>query len=126
VIFINRQKGSGTRLLTDKLFRENGIEAASVQGYEREEYTHMGIASAVAGGTADAGVGILAAARALSLDFIPLARERYDFVIPVEFLRSEPIECLLRILREDPECREAIRALGGYDVEEMGKVLYEG
>jgi putative molybdopterin biosynthesis protein len=126
LIFINRQKGSGTRLLTDKLFRENGIEAASVQGYEREEYTHMGIASAVAGGTADAGVGILAAARALSLDFIPLARERYDFVIPVEFLRSEPIECLLRILREDPECREAIRALGGYDVEEMGKVLYEG
>ncbi len=126
VTFINRQKGSGTRLLTDKHFRESGIDPDLVRGYERNEYTHMGVASAVAGGTADAGVGILAAAEALSLDFIPLVRERYDFVIPLEFFETEAMERLLRILREDRKFKEILLDLGGYDVSEMGKVLYEG
>jgi putative molybdopterin biosynthesis protein len=124
VAFINRQKGSGTRLLTDKHFREAGIDTSAVRGYEREEYTHMGVASAVAGGTADAGVGILAAARALSLEFLPLARERYDFVIPSEFYDSASMEKLLRILREDQEFKENLIGLGGYDLSDMGKVLY--
>ncbi len=126
VVFVNRQKGSGTRLLTDHHLKRNGIDSLTVRGYDREEYTHMGVASAVAGGTADTGVCILAAARALSLDFIPLARERYDFVIPKDFLEMEQIAVLLRILRRDPACRETIRNLGGYDVEEMGKIVYEG
>ncbi len=126
VVFVNRQKGSGTRLLTDHHLKRHRIDPSTIGGYDREEYTHMGVASAVAGGTADAGVCILAAARALSLDFIPLARERYDFVIPKDFLEMEQIAALLGILRTDPVCRETIRDLGGYDVEEMGRVVYEG
>jgi putative molybdopterin biosynthesis protein len=126
LVFVNRQKGSGTRLLTDKHFRELGIDPSQVLGYDREEFTHMGVASAVAGGTADAGVGILAAARALALDFIPLVRERYDFVIPEEFLEDENVKRLLEILVEDETFREILRGLGGYDVCDMGNILYRG
>jgi putative molybdopterin biosynthesis protein len=125
LVFINRQKGSGTRLLTDGSLRKLGLLPEAIRGYEREEYTHMGVASAVAGGTADAGVGILAAARALSLDFIPVARERFDFAIPSDFLETEAIQRLLGILRDDPEFKEMILALGGYDVSEMGAVVYD-
>jgi len=125
VVFVNRQKGSGTRLLTDSHLKRLGIDPLSIRGYDREEYTHMGVASAVAGGTADAGVCILAAARALDLDFIPQARERYDFVIPEDLLKLEPIVALLDILRNDPVFRKTIHDLGGYDVEEMGRVVYE-
>ncbi len=125
LVFINRQKGSGTRLLTDGCLRQLGLLPEAIRGYEREEYTHMGVASAVAGGTADAGVGILAAARALSLDFIPVARERFDFAIPCDFLATEALQCLLAILRDDPEFKTMILALGGYDVSHMGAVVYD-
>ncbi len=124
VVFINRQKGSGTRLLTDHSLRELGIGPESVCGYAREEYTHMGVASAVAGGTADAGLGILAAARALSLDFIPVARERYDLAVPEEFFETEMFGRLLAVLREDREFQKILLGLGGYDVSEMGCVIY--
>jgi putative molybdopterin biosynthesis protein len=126
VTFINRQKGSGTRLLTDKHLRESGVDPAVVRGYEREEYTHMGVASAVAGGTADTGVGILTAAIALDLDFVPLARERYDFVIPLEFYETEGMERLLGILREDQAFKSILQGLGGYEMSDMGRVMYEG
>ena len=125
LVFINRQKGSGTRLLTDKYFHDLGINPGLIRGYEREEYTHMGVASAVAGGTADAGVGILAAARALSLDFISLARERYDFLIPKAFFETEAMERLLRIIREEKEFKDILLEMGGYDVSDMGKIMYE-
>ncbi len=125
LLFVNRQKGSGTRLLTDSSLSQLGLASEGIRGYEREEYTHMGVASAVAGGTADAGVGILAAARALSLDFIPVARERFDLAIPSDFLETEAMQCLLAILRDDPELRKLILALGGYDVSHMGAVVYE-
>ncbi|HZE22052.1 MAG TPA: substrate-binding domain-containing protein, partial [Desulfobaccales bacterium] len=82
VRFINRQRGAGTRLLLDYLLKEEGLEADQVQGYEREEYTHMAVAVNVFSGTADVGLGIMAAARALGLDFIPLLPERYDLVVP--------------------------------------------
>ncbi|HET6513658.1 MAG TPA: molybdopterin biosynthesis protein [Thermodesulfovibrionales bacterium] len=125
VVFINRQQGAGTRLLTDKHLRELGIDPSRVKGYEREEYTHMGVASAVLTGIADTGLAILAAANALDLDFIPVARERYDLAIPYDFMELEMIKALLEIIREDREFRNAVVSLGGYDVSDMGKILYE-
>ncbi|RPI36240.1 MAG: molybdopterin biosynthesis protein [Nitrospiraceae bacterium] len=125
IVFINRQGGSGTRLLTDKYLREKNIPAGNIRGYEREEYTHMGVASAVLTGIADTGIGILAAAQALDLDFIPLAKERYDLAFMKEYMDSEPVSAVLQIIREDNDFRNAVRDLGGYDVTDMGKILYE-
>ncbi|NWF52914.1 MAG: molybdopterin biosynthesis protein [Nitrospirae bacterium] len=125
VVFVNRQSGAGTRLLTDKCLRELNINPRDVKGYEREEYTHMGVASAVLTGIADTGLAILAAARALGLDFIPVAKERYDLAIPREFFETEMLQNLLEIIREDKEFRETVEKLGGYDVSDMGRVMYE-
>ncbi|MGD0886310.1 MAG: molybdopterin biosynthesis protein [Thermodesulfovibrionales bacterium] len=125
VVFINRQSGAGTRLLTDKHLRELGIEPSRVRGYEREEYTHMGVASAVLTGIADSGLAILAAANALELDFIPVARERYDLAVPYDFLESEMIKALMGIIREDEGFRNTVLGLGGYDIADMGKIMYE-
>ena len=125
IVFINRQAGAGTRLLTDRHLREMGISPASVRGYEREEYTHMGVASAVLTGMADTGMGILAAAHALDLDFVPVARERYDLAIPTEYLGLDAMAALLQIIRNDSEFRRSVEELGGYEVSDMGKVLYE-
>jgi putative molybdopterin biosynthesis protein len=125
VCFINRQGGAGTRLLTDKHLRELGISPQQVTGYDREEFTHMGVASAVLTGIADTGIGILAAARALDLEFIPVAKERYDLVIPKEFAELPHVAALLDIVRSSGEFRKSVTALGGYDVTDMGKLLYE-
>lgn len=126
VVFINRQAGAGTRLLTDKHLRECRIKPEDVKGYEREEYTHMGVASAVLTGIADTGLAILASAKALGLDFIPVAKERYDLAVPFEFYDTEMIRALLSIIREDNEFRDMVANLGGYDVSDMGKVMYDG
>lgn len=123
VTFINRQAGSGTRLLTDKHLRELGIDPKNVKGYTHEEYTHMGVASAVLTGIADTGLAILASAKALDLDFIPLAKERYDLAIPEEFYKIDMMQKLLSIIREDKEFREHVLSLGGYDISDMGKVI---
>ena len=126
VVFINRQAGAGTRLLTDKHLREFRIKPEDVKGYEREEYTHMGVASAVLTGIADTGLAILASAKALGLDFIPVAKERYDLAVPFEFYDTDMIRALLSIIREDNEFRDMVAKLGGYDVSDMGKVMYDG
>lgn len=126
VVFVNRQPGAGTRLLTDKCLRELSINPGDIKGYEREEYTHMGVASAVLTGVADTGLAILASAVALGLDFIPVAKERYDLAIPRDFYETEMLQCLLKIIREDSEFREMVIGLGGYDISDMGKVMYEG
>ncbi|MBI4824230.1 MAG: molybdopterin biosynthesis protein [Nitrospirae bacterium] len=126
VIFINRQRGAGTRLLLDKNLRELGIEPRSVKGYEREEYTHMAVASAILTGLVDTGLAILASANALGLDFIPLVEERYDFAILEEFIGTEKIQALLKIIREDKEFRESVLGLGGYDIRDMGNVMWSG
>lgn len=125
IVFINRQGGSGTRLLTDKSLMELGIDPGEIRGYQHEEYTHMGVASAVLTGIADTGLAILASARALDLDFIPVANERYDLAIAAEYLQDEKISALLEIIREDRDFRGAVMSLGGYDISDMGKVMYE-
>ena len=120
VVFVNRQSGSGTRILLDYELSKAGIPPERIAGYGNEEYTHMNIAMAVASGAADTGLGIHAAAKALSLDFIPVTRERYDLVIPRAYLADEKIELLLEIIRSD-EFMEKALAMGGYEVHETGK-----
>lgn len=122
--FINRQRGAGTRLLLDYLLKENGLNTDQVQGYEREEYTHMAVAVNVFSGTADVGLGILAAARALGLDFIPLLPERYDLVVPETTFADSRFQALLEVVRSR-EFQEAAAALGGYDLQDCGTILWE-
>lgn len=124
VVFVNRQAGAGTRILTDLSLAKAGIDPASVQGYGHEEYTHMGVASAVLSGVADTGLGILAAANALGLDFIPVAEERYDLVIPVRYYETQMVSAVLEIIRGDTGYRQAVEAMGGYDTRDMGKVIW--
>ena len=124
VRFINRQRGAGTRLLLDYLLKENGLPAAQVKGYEREEYTHMAVAVNVASGTADVGLGILAAARALGLDFIPLLPERYDLVVPETTFADPRFQTLLEVVCSR-EFQQGAAALGGYDLKDCGKIIWE-
>lgn len=126
VLFINRQPGSGTRLLLDKYLREKGISPSMIKGYEKDEYTHMAVASAVLSGLADTGLAIYSSARALDLDFISVAKERYDLAIPYEFMETEMIRIVLEIIRKDNEFRELVQSMGGYDIRDMGKVIFEG
>lgn len=118
----NRQKGSGTRVLLDYHLRRQGLDPAAIAGYEREEFTHMAVAAAVMSGAAGVGLGILAAARALGLDYVPLFHERYDLAIPRRHWESPLMEPLRRALA-DPAYRAAVQALGGYDVTRMGQEL---
>ena len=124
IVFLNRQRGSGTRLLLDYKLNEMGIEPDSIQGYDREEYTHLAVAAAVAGGRADVGLGILSAANAMGLDFVPLLSEQYDLVIPSEHYESERVRFVLSLIRGDA-FRAEVDALGGYDTATMGHVVAE-
>ncbi len=124
VSFVNRQAGSGTRILLDYELTRAGISMNAIQGYRNEEYTHMNVAMAVASGRADAGLGVLAAARALNLDFVPLTRERYDLVIPADLLDGEDMQFLLGVIRS-PEFSRQVLAMDGYETEETGRVVAE-
>ncbi len=119
--FVNRQRGAGTRLLLDYEISRAGIEPGQVQGYDREQYTHLAVAADVASGAADCGLGVRAAARALGLDFVPVGWERYDLVIPAEHYDSPLLAPLLALLNDDA-FRAAVSALDGYDVSAMGQV----
>ncbi len=124
VRFINRQRGAGTRLLLDFLLTQAGLDPAALQGYDREEYTHMAVAANIKSGTADAGLGILAAARALGLDFVPLTPERYDLVVPVPTFEDPRFQALLAVIRSG-EFKTGAEALGGYDLKDCGKIVWE-
>jgi len=123
--FINRQRGAGTRILFDFKLKQQGISPDAINGYEREEYTHMAVAAAVASGTAGAGMGIRAAALALGLDFVPVVEERYDLCIPVDFYDTPYISRLLEVMAE-PAFQDEVRSLGGYDLRDCGKIMYDG
>lgn len=120
VRFVNRQKGAGTRLLLDYLLKKEGIDPAKINGYQNEQFTHMAVAAAVASGTADAGLGILAAAKALDLDFVPLHWELYQLCIPEETRHDPLVECMLQALNSE-EFKAQMAALGGYDVTRTGE-----
>lgn len=124
VRFVNRQRGAGTRVLLDYQLGKLGIETDSIIGYNQEEYTHLGVAAAVASGRADCGLGIAAAAKALGLDFIALYQERYDLVIPKEYAESDLLLPLFEVL-ENQDFQAAVAALPGYDVSKMGNLVLE-
>lgn len=115
---VNRQRGSGTRVLLDQMLQQAGILPSALAGYDREEKTHAGVAAAVAGGAADAGLGIQAAAHSFGLDFLPLVRERYELAL----LAGDPAIPLFLATMARPQFRQAAQALGGYDLAECGQV----
>jgi molybdenum cofactor synthesis domain-containing protein len=122
VVFINRQGGSGTRILLDYQLRKLGLDAARIQGFDQEEFTHMAVAVNVLSGRADAGMAIYASARALSLDFVPVAEERYDLIIPETSWEDAKIRHVLDIIGS-PSFQRMVEDMGGYDVREAGKVM---
>ena len=124
VRFVNRQRGSGTRVLLDYLLREGGIEPDDIYGYEREEFTHLAVAAAVAGDVVDVGMGVLSAAQALGMDFVPLSTERYDLAIPKQYYESPLLEPVLSLIRSD-DFKRKVDALGGYDTTTTGDVAAE-
>lgn len=120
--YVNRQKGSGTRILTDYLCSREKVEPSDVYGYTREELTHTSVAAQIACGSADVGMGIYSAAKLYDLDFIPICIEEYDLIIPDHAWDSPMVQQLLTILRSDA-FREKILSMGGYTVEHPGQVL---
>jgi putative molybdopterin biosynthesis protein len=124
ITFVNRQAGSGTRVLLDFKLKEVGIDPGSVKGYGHEEFTHMAVAVDVLSGAADCGMGIMAAAKALDLDFIPVVQEQYDLVIPANLKEHYLIKALLETVRS-AHFRERVSALGGYDPSRSGELWME-
>jgi putative molybdopterin biosynthesis protein len=122
VAFINRQAGSGTRILLDYKLNQLGMDPADINGYHHEEFTHMAVAVAVLSGTADAGLGIYAAAKALDLDFIPVVTEQYDLIIPAVHFESENIQLLLEIINSR-EFKNRVEVLGGYGTGKTGEII---
>ena len=124
VTFINRQRGAGTRVLLDYHLTRLGIDVNGIQGYQHEEFTHLGVAASIASGRGDCGLGIAAAAHALDLDFIPVEQERYDLIIPNHFFYDPLLAPLLELLSSD-RFKSSISNLPGYDTQNMGKIIYE-
>lgn len=124
ISFVNRQAGSGTRILFDYNIARAGIKPESIKDYAQEEFTHMSVAVDVLSGAADCGMGIFAAAKALDLDFIPIAREQYDLVIPTVILNDPNIRTVLDTIRS-PGFRNRVESLGGYDPSRSGELLME-
>ena len=123
--FINRQKGSGTRLRLDAYLKSAKISPGQILGYEQEETTHSGVACLVASGQADVGLGVKAAAQRLGLGFVPLFQERYDLVCLGETAKSPVWQQLLDVLRS-PGFIQAIHQHNGYDTTLTGKIIFEG
>lgn len=121
VRYVNRQKGSGTRILADYLLRKERIDAGAVYGYDREEFTHTAVAAQIASDTADAGMGIYSAAKLYGLDFLPICMEQYDLLIPDSAWDTPMVRRLLEVL-QSPAFRDRVAALGGYELAEPGRV----
>ncbi len=124
IAFVNRQAGSGTRVLLDYKLSQLGIEPKSIRGYDHEEFTHMAVAVDVLSGAADCGMGIFAAAKALGLEFIQMEREQYDLIIPTGMLDLPNIRSVLETIRTQ-DFRERVESLGGYDPSNSGQLWME-
>ncbi len=123
VQFVNRQRGSGTRVLLDFALGQVGMDPSKISGYEREEYTHTQVAASIRSGAADVGLGVLSAARALGLDFVPWREERYDLAIPAENLDHPGVRAILDLISTQ-EFKDRMAALGGYDTRDTGRVVW--
>ena len=120
--YVNRQKGSGTRILTDYLCKQEALDTAAIYGYDREELTHTSVAAQIVSGSADAGMGIYSAAKLYDLDFIPICIEEYDLIIPDHAWDTPQVQQMIATLKSE-EFKTKILALGGYTVENPGQII---
>jgi molybdate-binding protein/DNA-binding transcriptional regulator YhcF (GntR family) len=123
VSFVNRQKGSGTRVLLDLQLKRQGISPSEIKGYDIEFDTHLAVASYISKGNADAGLGIEAAAASCNLDFLPMFRERYDLVMPADIYRSPRLAPMLEIIGSE-EFKKVVDGVGGYDTSQTGTTTF--
>jgi molybdate-binding protein len=120
--FVNRQRGSGTRMLLDLLLADGGISPQVIHGYESAEFTHAAVAAFIASGMADVGFGLETAARRFGLDFLPILRERYFFACEAAAIERAPLRLVLRLMRSS-DFRAVVDALPGYDGRIAGTVV---
>lgn len=120
--YVNRQKGAGTRILLDYLLKKEGIDPASIYGYDREEYTHMSVATLIASGSADCGMGIYSAAKTYGLDFVPICEEQYDFIMLERYEQLDIVKHFIDILKSNAFKTELMR-MGGYNSEKSGEII---
>ncbi|WP_319588947.1 molybdopterin biosynthesis protein [uncultured Desulfobulbus sp.] len=120
--FINRQAGSGTRVLLDYELSRHDLDPDGIDGYQQDEYTHMAVAVAVLSGKVDVGLGIKSAARALGLDFVPLVEERYDLLIPGEMFDTPMMQAVLAVI-DTPLFKQTVEGMGGYSTRETGHLV---
>ncbi len=125
ITFVNRQKGSGTRILLDSRLFKAAIAPAEIKGYEREENTHMAVATLVARGQADTGLGAQSAASVVGLDFIPLLKERYDLIALQEDFEQPPLQKIREVVQQE-SFKNMLQSIPGYDVSETGKIITVG
>jgi len=122
VHFVNRQTGSGTRMLLELMLNEQSVLPTHVNGFENSEFTHSAVAAYIASGMADVGFGVQTAAQRFKLDFIPLMRERYFFAVPTESLEQSQMQRVIDVLRSD-SFRSVVNQLPGYDAADTGKIF---
>lgn len=122
VRYVNRQKGSGTRILTDYLCCKAWLDTAAIYGYSREELTHTSVAAQIACGSADAGMGIYSAAKLYDLDFLPVCVEEYDLIVPDYAWETPMVQALIRTLKSEA-FKERLMSMGGYTVDNPGEVI---
>ena len=120
--YVNRQKGSGTRILTDYLCKQEGMDTGTIYGYEREELTHTSVAAQIASGSADVGMGIYSAAKLYDLDFIPICIEEYDLLIPDHAWETPQVQQMIKTLKSE-SFQNKILSLGGYTMDEPGEII---
>ncbi|GGD47195.1 substrate-binding domain-containing protein [Paenibacillus nasutitermitis] len=124
VTMVNRERGSGARVLLDEQLRIHGLRSTAVEGYRNEVSSHLGVAGRISLGLADVGIGIEKAASIVGIDFIPLIQEDYDLVLMNVPDNQEWIVPLMRLLGSD-SFREELRSIGGYDLSRTGTILYQ-
>jgi molybdate-binding protein/DNA-binding transcriptional regulator YhcF (GntR family) len=123
ITFVNRQGGSGTRVLLDLQLKRQGISPFEINGYDVELDTHLAVASHISHGQADVGLGIEAAALSNGLDFLPMFRERYDLVMPMANFQSKRLAPMLEIIHSD-EFKKIVDGVGGYDTSQTGSTTF--
>lgn len=124
ITFINRQKGSGTRILIDHFLTENNIESSSIKGYENEGWNHLETASEIKAGRADVAFGIKSAADKLRLDFIPVISENFDIIFRWTSENKDMLKTIIEVIQSN-HFQESLLTISGYDTSEIGKVIYE-
>ncbi len=122
IVFVNRQRGAGTRILLDYFLSKNSIDPSEIKGYDREMTTHMAVATAVKTGSATTGLGIYSAAKALELEFVSVGYEDYDFLVTQELLKDERVKEFIETLKSE-EFKERVMSLGGYELKETGQII---